>query len=72
MVFIESFQDFADQAEAIFAGNPKKSRYVINFHPSKGELTLKATDDVRTAQFQTDQQSDLRKVNITTIPEHLR
>lgn len=63
MVFLESLQDFAEQAEAIFVANPKKTRYVINYHHSKGELNLKATDDVKTAQFRTDQQSDLRKVH---------
>ena len=62
MVFLENYHDFADQAEAIFIANPQKTRYVINYHHSKGQLVLKVTDDVRTVQFKTDQQSDLRKV----------
>lgn len=62
MVLVESLQSFAEQAEAIYAASPLKTRYIIKYNHSKGKLTLKVSDDVTTVQFKTDQQSDLRKV----------
>ena len=61
MVLVESLQSFAEQAEAIYAASPLKTRYIIKYNHSKGKLTLKVSDDVTTVQFKTDQQSDLRK-----------
>lgn len=61
-MYIEDWESFAQQAEALFRSQPLRTRYVLKYQHSQGKLTLKVTDDITCLQFATDQAADLRKV----------
>ncbi|KAK9809289.1 hypothetical protein WJX73_001522 [Symbiochloris irregularis] len=61
-MFIEEWDAFYQQAEALFLADPLKTRLVLKYAHSKAKLTLKVTDDRTVLQYRTDQLSDLRKV----------
>ncbi|KAK9832892.1 hypothetical protein WJX74_000946 [Apatococcus lobatus] len=61
-MYIEDWESFAQQAEALFRSEPLRTRYVLKYQHSQGRLTLKVTDDIQCLQFATDQAADLRKV----------
>ena len=44
-MYIEEWDSFYQQAEALFLADPLKTRLVIKYTHSKGKLTLKVTDD---------------------------
>ena len=44
-MYLESLDSFVQQAEALFASNPLKTRYVMKYRHCDGKLVLKVTDD---------------------------
>ena len=46
MVYVESWAEFAEGAQRIFAANPGATRYTIKYRHTEGKLVLKVTDDV--------------------------
>lgn len=61
-MYIEDWDSFYQQAEALFVADPLKTRLVLKYTHSKSKLTVKVTDDRTAVQFRTDQLSDLRKL----------
>ncbi|KAF5827718.1 signal recognition particle, SRP9/SRP14 subunit [Dunaliella salina] len=61
-MYIEDFESFYQQAEALYRSRPLETRYCIKYRNCDGILALKVTDDVKCLQYKTDQQSDLRKL----------
>ncbi|KAL0565747.1 hypothetical protein V5O48_016275 [Marasmius crinis-equi] len=53
MVFIQSWQEFQDAAEALYQKSPNKARYCVKWRSSEGKLVLKITDDVTCLKFKT-------------------
>jgi signal recognition particle subunit SRP9 len=62
MVYVDSFSEFQDGAQRIFAANPGGTRYSIKYRHTEGKLVLKVTDDVACLKFKTDQQQDVKRM----------
>ena len=45
-MYIEDWEAFTQQAEALYRSNPLKTRYVLKYRHCDGKLVLKVTDDV--------------------------
>ncbi|CAL5225197.1 g7980 [Coccomyxa viridis] len=61
-MLIQDWNSFYEQAEALYRNDPLKTRYVLKYIHKSGKLQLKVTDDRVCLQYQTDQQSDVKKV----------
>ncbi|KAI0275319.1 signal recognition particle, SRP9/SRP14 subunit [Gloeopeniophorella convolvens] len=46
MVYINSWQEYQEAAEGLYAESPRKTRYSVKWKSSEGKLVLKITDDV--------------------------
>ncbi|KAL9710777.1 hypothetical protein Ac2012v2_006314 [Leucoagaricus gongylophorus] len=53
MVYIHSWQEFQDAAEALYTNSPNKARYVVKWKSTEGKLVLKITDDTTCIKFKT-------------------
>ncbi|KZT25013.1 signal recognition particle, SRP9/SRP14 subunit [Neolentinus lepideus HHB14362 ss-1] len=53
MVYISSWQEYQEAAEALYAKSPNTTRYVVKWRASEGKLVLKITDDVTCLKFKT-------------------
>ncbi|KAI0310808.1 signal recognition particle, SRP9/SRP14 subunit [Amylostereum chailletii] len=53
MVYINSWQQFQDAAEALYTTSPTKTRYCVKWKSSEGKLVLKITDDTTCLKFKT-------------------
>jgi len=53
MVYINSWQQYQEAAENLYANSPTKARYSIKWRSSEGKLVLKITDDVTCLKFKT-------------------
>jgi signal recognition particle subunit SRP9 len=62
MVYVESFSEFQEGAQRLFAANPGGTRYSIKYRHTEGKLVLKVTDDVACLKFKTDQQQDAKRM----------
>ena len=62
MVFLETWDEFAAKAQALFAANPAATRYTLKYTHNKAEMVVKVTDDVSCLKFKTDQANDLKRV----------
>lgn len=62
MVYVDSFSEFQEGAQRIFAANPGGTRYSIKYRHTEGKLVLKVTDDVACLKFKTDQQQDVKRM----------
>eukprot|EP00039_Didymoeca_costata_P025008 m.12122 g.12122 ORF g.12122 m.12122 type:complete len:76 (-) comp4589_c0_seq2:45-272(-) len=62
MVNIETWDEFAAQAESLFQAEPERTRYSIKYRHSDGKVVLKVTDDKACLKFVTDQMQDLKKI----------
>lgn len=62
MVYVDSFSEFQEGAQRIFAANPGGTRYSIKYRHTEGKLVLKVTDDVACLKFKTDQQQDVKRL----------
>ncbi|KIK55711.1 hypothetical protein GYMLUDRAFT_47670 [Collybiopsis luxurians FD-317 M1] len=53
MVYINSWQDYQDAAEALYSKSPHSTRYCVKWNSSQGKLVLKITDNVSCIKFKT-------------------
>ncbi|KAI0035526.1 signal recognition particle, SRP9/SRP14 subunit [Vararia minispora EC-137] len=53
MVYISSWQEYQNAAEALYATSPNKTRYCVKWKSSEGKLVLKITDDTTCLKFKT-------------------
>ncbi|KAI0075166.1 signal recognition particle, SRP9/SRP14 subunit [Panus rudis PR-1116 ss-1] len=53
MVYISSWQEFQEAAEALYEKSPNKTRYCVKWRGSEGKLVLKITDDTTCLKFKT-------------------
>ncbi|KAL6779123.1 SRP9 [Auxenochlorella protothecoides x Auxenochlorella symbiontica] len=62
-MYIENWESFYQQAEALYTANPLLTRYSIKYRHCDGKLSVKVTDNTTCLQYKTDQQADLKKVD---------
>ncbi|KAF5325865.1 hypothetical protein D9611_000540 [Ephemerocybe angulata] len=53
MVYVHSWQDFQDAAEALYDRDPLKTRYCVKWKAGEGKLVLKITNDTTCLKFKT-------------------
>ncbi|KAG5638835.1 hypothetical protein H0H81_009606 [Sphagnurus paluster] len=53
MVYIHSWQEFQDAAEALYDRAPNTARYCVKWKSSEGKLVLKITDNTNCIKFKT-------------------
>ncbi|KAG7442080.1 signal recognition particle, SRP9/SRP14 subunit [Guyanagaster necrorhizus] len=53
MVYIQSWQEYQDAAEALYAKSPVNTRYCVKWKASEGKLVLKITDNTSCIKFKT-------------------
>ncbi|KAF8153768.1 signal recognition particle SRP9/SRP14 subunit [Crassisporium funariophilum] len=54
MVYIHSWQEFQDAAEALYSKSPNDARYCVKWKSSEGKLVLKITDNATCLKFKTN------------------
>ncbi|XP_010274175.1 PREDICTED: signal recognition particle 9 kDa protein [Nelumbo nucifera] len=62
MVYISSWDEFAERSIQLFRADPQSSRYVMKYRHCDGKLVLKVTDNRECLKFKTDQAQDARKM----------
>lgn len=63
MVHITQWNEFLQQAHELFIHAPATTRYVVKYNASNASIQLRVTDDVKSLQFETHLQNDLRYVD---------
>ncbi|TDL27433.1 signal recognition particle, SRP9/SRP14 subunit [Rickenella mellea] len=53
MVYIQSWQDYQEAAEALYSKSPNETRYCVKWKPGEAKLVLKITDNVTCLKFKT-------------------
>ncbi|EGN92651.1 hypothetical protein SERLA73DRAFT_190834 [Serpula lacrymans var. lacrymans S7.3] len=53
MVYIASWQEYQEAAEALYAKSPNNTRYCVKWKSSEGKLVLKITDNSSCLKFKT-------------------
>ncbi|KAH7922489.1 signal recognition particle, SRP9/SRP14 subunit [Leucogyrophana mollusca] len=53
MVYIASWQEYQEAAEALYAKSPTTARYCVKWKSSEGKLVLKITDNTTCLKFKT-------------------
>ncbi|CAL1697723.1 unnamed protein product [Somion occarium] len=53
MVYISSWQEFQEAAEALYEKSPNTTRYCVKWRSSEGKLVLKITDNTTCLKFKT-------------------
>ncbi|TFK26960.1 signal recognition particle, SRP9/SRP14 subunit, partial [Coprinopsis marcescibilis] len=53
MVYIQSWHEFQDAAEALYSKSPNQTRYCVKWKESDGKLVLKITDNTTCLKFKT-------------------
>ncbi|KAJ6600438.1 signal recognition particle, SRP9/SRP14 subunit [Mycena vulgaris] len=53
MVYIHTWQEYQDAAEALYAKSPTTTRYCVKWKSSEGKLVLKITDNTTCIKFKT-------------------
>ncbi|KAF9007170.1 signal recognition particle SRP9 SRP14 subunit [Cyathus striatus] len=54
MVYIHSWHDYQDAAEALYQKSPNQTRYCVKWKSNEGKLVLKITDNVSCIKFKTN------------------
>uniref|UniRef100_A0A0D6QR04 Signal recognition particle 9 kDa protein n=1 Tax=Araucaria cunninghamii TaxID=56994 RepID=A0A0D6QR04_ARACU len=62
MVYIDSWDEFAERAVLLFRSDPVSTRYVMKYRHCDGKLVLKVTDNKVCLKFKTDQAQDAKKM----------
>ncbi|KAM6592279.1 hypothetical protein CsatA_014884 [Cannabis sativa] len=62
MVYITSWDEFADRSLQMFRADPESTRYVMKYRHCDGKLVLKVTDNRECLKFKTDQAQDAKKM----------
>jgi len=53
MVYISSWQDYQEAAEALYTKSPNNTRYCIKWNSCEGKFVLKITDNTTCLKFKT-------------------
>ncbi|KAF8884473.1 signal recognition particle SRP9 SRP14 subunit [Infundibulicybe gibba] len=53
MVYVQSWQEYQDAAEALYTKSPNNTRYCVKWKSSEGKLVLKITDNTTCLKFKT-------------------
>ncbi|KAI0920286.1 hypothetical protein AcW1_002070 [Taiwanofungus camphoratus] len=53
MVYISSWQEYQEAAEALYEKSPSTTRYCVKWRASEGKLVLKITDNTTCLKFKT-------------------
>ncbi|GBE87077.1 signal recognition particle, SRP9/SRP14 subunit [Sparassis latifolia] len=53
MVYISSWQEYQEAAEALYEKSPNTTRYCVKWRANKGKLVLKITDNTTCLKFKT-------------------
>ncbi|PCH42959.1 signal recognition particle SRP9/SRP14 subunit [Wolfiporia cocos MD-104 SS10] len=53
MVYISSWQEYQEAAEALYDKSPNTTRYCVKWRASEGKLVLKITDNTTCLKFKT-------------------
>ncbi|KAH8823999.1 signal recognition particle, SRP9/SRP14 subunit [Flagelloscypha sp. PMI_526] len=53
MVYVQSWQDYQDAAEALYAKSPNTTRYCVKWNGVDGKLVLKITNNDQCIKFKT-------------------
>ncbi|KAH7912058.1 signal recognition particle, SRP9/SRP14 subunit [Hygrophoropsis aurantiaca] len=53
MVYITSWQEYQEAAEALYTKSPTTARYCVKWRASEGKLVLKITDNTTCLKFKT-------------------
>ncbi|KAH9943646.1 signal recognition particle, SRP9/SRP14 subunit [Amylocystis lapponica] len=53
MVYISSWQEYQEAAEALYEKSPNKARYCVKWRAAESKLVLKITDDTTCLKFKT-------------------
>lgn len=53
MVYLHSWQEYQDAAEALYEKSPNDTRYCVKWKASEGKLVLKITDNTTCIKFKT-------------------
>ncbi|XP_065335985.1 signal recognition particle 9 kDa protein [Cloeon dipterum] len=64
MTYLKSWEEFQKAAEKLYLQNPTKARYNISYRHNKGLVALKMTDDATCLQYKTENQQELRKMEM--------
>lgn len=62
MPYIKSFEEFARQAEGLFAANPRDSRFVLKYRHQDGKLVAKMTDNRVCIMYLVEKSQEVKKV----------
>ena len=62
MVYVTDWDEFCARSQALYAQVPEKVRYTMKYRHCDGKLVLKVTDDVLCLKYQTEEGSELKRV----------
>lgn len=62
MTYITNWEDFARAGERLYVADPSKARIVTKYSHSKGQLSVKVTDDKVCLQYRTEHAQDIKKL----------
>mmetsp|Transcript_10593 Transcript_10593/g.18032 ORF Transcript_10593/g.18032 Transcript_10593/m.18032 type:complete len:117 (-) Transcript_10593:279-629(-) len=63
MVYLDDWETFYNEAEKLFTANPAHTRYVMKYRHCDGKLVLKVTNDRVCLKYQTDQATDVKRLD---------
>jgi hypothetical protein len=62
MPYVSVWSDFVEQAAALYAASPSRTRYTWKYRVADNEIVLKVTDDHRVVQYRCAQSAELKLV----------
>ncbi|KAF4568470.1 hypothetical protein EYR40_010121 [Pleurotus pulmonarius] len=67
MVYIPSWQNFQEAAEALYTKSPDNARYCVKWKSSEGKLVLKITDNTTCIKFKTNSSIFLNRFEVLNL-----
>lgn len=59
----DSIEEFVFHTKELFEQSPGKTRFVFKYRQSKGDFSLKTTNNERVIKYRTADEADLRKMD---------
>ncbi|PAA86301.1 hypothetical protein BOX15_Mlig017455g2 [Macrostomum lignano] len=66
MTIAETWEQFAQVVDMMFAEDPKRCRVTVSYQPAQGVLVLKVTNDHVTVKYKTEHAQDVKKLEKLT------
>uniref|UniRef100_A0A7S4IUA7 Signal recognition particle 9 kDa protein n=1 Tax=Prymnesium polylepis TaxID=72548 RepID=A0A7S4IUA7_9EUKA len=63
MVYLDDWDTFYAEAEKMYIDHPAQTRYVMKYRHCDGKIVLKVTNDRVCLKYQTDQASDVKRLD---------